>query len=680
MKTSLHWLNSYLDRPVDAEEAERVLTDIGFPLEEQVPVGEDVMLDVEVTSNRPDVLCHVGVAREIAAATGRDLILPDIALPASDPTPITDLTSVDNQVHDLCPMYTARLIRGVRVGPSPDWLRQRIEAVGMRPVNNIVDITNYVLYELAQPLHAFDFNLLAGRRIVVRRATEGETFHAIDATRHTLRSDMMVIADAERPVAVAGVMGGLDTEVSAATTDVLLEAARFGPLSIRSTSRALKLSSDSSYVFERGINPEGVDLASRRACQLICELAGGTLVEGVIAAGVPHPAPHRVTMRPARCNALLGYTTPIDDMLDRLARLGLAPVVEGDLIACTIPPHRLDLEREVDLIEEIARLIGMDHLEIQDDLHLTIRPPQTEVLAKRAVTDALLAHGYCETVTFSNLPAEHATPFLDSGMSLITLDEEKKKAEPALRPSVLPSLLAVRKHNQDLGNHDVRLFEIAQVFALKGGGLDTCEPATELALLADAPDASLALRQMTGVISEIAQRTGLDITLDKPSADLHPTWAGPAAFIMHRDDTGNRIVGIAALAAPDILNLFDLQTPVALAWLDYPTLVSPYPPRPAVAELPRFPAIERDLSIIVDEATPYADIDRAIHAASPALLERVEFLGTYRGKQIGPGRKSVSFRMLFRDPDKTLRHEEVDPQVAAVVASLQQHAHAELRG
>ena len=297
MKVSLNWLNSYLDRPVDADAAADLLGEQGFPVEERddLPDG-DVMLNVEVTSNRGDCLSHVGVARELAAGSGRQLRPPVFDLPDVDPNPATALTSVVNKAPDLCPVYTARVIRGVRIAPSPDWLRHRLEAIGLRPVNNVVDITNFVLHEMGQPLHAFDMAKLNERRIVVRRAEQGEAFTAIDGTKHALGSDMLVIADANRPVAIAGVMGGVDSEVTDATTDILLESARFAQLSVRRTSRSLKLASDSSYRFERGVDPVGVEAASRRAAQLIVELAGGRLAEGVVRVGEDQPRSSRLTV------------------------------------------------------------------------------------------------------------------------------------------------------------------------------------------------------------------------------------------------------------------------------------------------------------------------------------------------------------------------------------------------
>jgi len=673
MNISLEWLNQYLDRPTDADEADRVLTAAGFPIDGLEAVGDDVMLDVEVTSNRPDCLSHVGVARELAAATDRTLKAPAIELPEASGDDVTSLTSVDNQADDLCLLYTARVIRGVKVGPSPDWMVRRLEAIGLRSVNNIVDITNYVLHELGQPLHTFDMDKLAERRIVVRRAKSGEPFTAIDSTQHKLRDDMLVIADADKPVAVAGVMGGLDSEVGDDTVNILLESARFDPLSVRSTSRALKLASDSSYRFERGVDPAGVDRASQRAAQLIIELAGGELAGGIIEAGDTHIPQPIVQLHPTRCNRLLGLELPVELMIKLLDALELTPQYDEGLITCTIPPHRLDLEREVDLIEEIARLHGFDHIPVEQKMHVTARPPQREIEARRRVLTTLTAHGYCQTVTFSFLPPKQARAFCPDGLELVHVDEEKKKAESALRPSVLPSLLNTRKTNQNAGNHDVQLFEIAQTFAHRGS--EHVE-SRRLVALADAPDASKAMRSLRGTLETLIDEMGLGESVKIVAAEAPPAWADVAAELKHED---GRVIGVYGPASAPVCKDFDLQTPVVLADLDYMALVESYPPTVQVHALPRFPAIERDLSIIVDESAAWDAIDRTIAEVDPPLMERVEFVTVYRGKPIEKGRKSVTFRMCFRDPQRTLEHDEVNDQVDRVVTALNKSLNAELR-
>lgn len=668
MRISLHWLNEYLDRPIDADGADRLLTAAGFPIDGREVHGDDIALEVEVTSNRPDCLSHIGVAREIAAASDRSLKLPPITPHSTGPA-IASLTSITLDAPDLCPTYIARVIKGVRIAPSPPWLIRHLQSIGLRPVNNVVDVTNFVLHEMGQPLHAFDMNKLDGRRIVVRRAIAGEPFTAIDGSKHTLRPDMLVIADARRPVAIAGVMGGAESEVDESTTDILLESARFAPLSIRTTSRALKLSSDSSYRFERGVDPAGLDRASQRASHLICEIAGGSLAEGAISAGAPLPQRLRVTMDIDRCCSLLGYTPSVELMLKKLAALELAPVLEGKRITCTIPHHRLDLSREADLIEEVARTAGYNAIPQHERMQLVIRPPQPLVLVRREVGRLLVAHGYYETITFSNIAQRDAQPFVDPAQALITLEDERA-AQPALRPSLLPSLLAVRKTNQDAGNHDVRLFEIARVFASVGGEYVEHR---HLALLADA-STDQALRELKGTIEELLAKLGVEAQFT--AADPLPPWAIAAGEIRCGE---GRLIGQFGRAAPAVLKQSGLKTQVALAWLDYDEITAAYPPPVRLTPLARFPGIERDLSILVDEAVAWSSVEAAIGRTGPALLDEVQFIGTYRGKQIGADRKSVSFRLKFSDPNKTLRHEEVDPQVQAVVEALRQAVGAELR-
>ena len=678
MKTSLAWLNSYLDRPCHEAEVEAALTRVGFPLDGREDVTttagvRDVMLDIEITSNRGDCLSHLGLAREAAAATGRTVKMPDCDLPNATGKPAGQLTSVDNQPLGLCPLYTARVITGVKIGPSPAWLVDRLEAVGLRPVNNVVDITNFVLLELGQPLHAFDMNRLAEKRIVVRRATQGEKFTAIDGSKHELRDTMLVIADAKRPVAVAGVMGGVDSEVSDKTTDILLESAIFDPLSVQRTSRALKLASDSSYRFERGVDPTGVDRASRRAAQLIIELAGGTLAEGVVRVGQDDPEPRRITLRSDRCKALLGLDISADEQAEHLSRLDLSPQLDNGSITCTIPPHRLDLHREVDLIEEIARSHGLDDIPIEPDLKLTVKAPQAEVVARGRLAEVLIAHGYHETITPTLLTRDHAKAFCPSFLELMSLAGETRRKDAFLRPSLLPSLLECRKFNQDRGNDGVRLFEVARIFGY--WEKKPCE-VTSLALLNDAPDPQAGLRQARGTIEELVRTLGGDEALDtlelKPAEDRRYT--GGAAISLFGEERGR----MGVLSA-ELQDQFGLQTSVVLVEVDYDPFVSRFPPQRRAGELPRFPAIERDLSVIVDEPVPWRQIDTAVRGSNPDLLERIEFVGTYRGKPIPKGKKSVTFRMLFRDPRKTLRHDQVDPQVAAVVEALRQSVNAELR-
>jgi phenylalanyl-tRNA synthetase beta chain len=679
MKTSLAWLNSYLDKPMTADEAEPLLTGVGFPFDGTDDLtlstgAADTLLDVEVTSNRSDCLSHLGLARESAAASGRSLVPPDIKLPPATGQPVGDLTSVESSEPERCPLYTARVITGVKIGPSPKWLVERIEGAGLRPVNNVVDITNFVLLELGQPLHTFDLAKLDGRRIVVRCAKGGELFAAIDGTKHELTEKMLVIADASVPVAVAGVMGGLDSEVTAQTSDVLLESAIFDPLSVRSTSRALKLASDASFRFERGVDPLGVERASQRAAQLIVELAGGTLAEGVVRVGQDEPAPAQVAMRIRRCQSLLGIDLNAQQIIESLNRLGLSPKQDADTITCTIPTFRLDLKREVDLIEEVGRLYGYDKVQVNERLELQVRPKQTKITARQDLGRVLAAHGYHETITPSLLTEEHANAFCPAAQKPMMLAGDTRRKDSVLRPSLFPSLLGCRKHNQDRGNEGVRLFEVAGTWTDDNG--KPRENVT-LAILTDAHDPHEGFRDARGTIEELVHTLGGEDAAGtlafEPVEDDKLT---PAAKVMLQGKACGRI-GVLNDALQDS---FGLQTQVVLAEIDYQPVVSNYPPKRTVGNLPRFPGIERDLSIIVDEPVTWRQVEQCIADASPQMLEDLRFLTIFRGKQIGKGKKSLSLRMRFRNPDATLRHDEVDPQVNVVVEKLKQGVAAELRG
>ncbi|MEM6504872.1 MAG: phenylalanine--tRNA ligase subunit beta [Planctomycetota bacterium] len=673
MKVSLHWLNRLLTPAIDVDEAEQLLTAGGFPVEETEPVGDDTMIDVEVTSNRPDVLSHVGVAREIAARSERTLDAPACELPAEAGPAVESLASVVNEAEDLCPLYTARVITGVKIGPSPDWLVRALEAVGQRSVNNVVDITNFVLLELGQPLHAFDLNLLAGNKIVVRKATKDEPFEAIDHSNHKLQGDMLVIADSEKPVALAGVMGGAHSEVNDATTDLLIESAMFDELAVRRASRKLKLFSESSFRFERGVDPLGVEKASRRCCELILELAGGTLAKGVIRVGQDDPVPNVLKPRTQRTRDLLGIDLTDGQQAGLLDALGILATVEGDTLTAVIPSYRLDLTREIDLIEEIARQHGLANIPTRSKINIVAHRPQDNVEAKRTIVETLVAHGYHETITPSLVPLKDAEPFAVNGEPA-SLTSDSRRQDNTLRPAVLPSLLACRKLNQDVGNSDVKLFEIASGWVKRD---ETIEEGRQLAVIRDAIDPQQAVSELKGTIAELVHALGGAPASDSLAFETaDDPWYEVAAMIR----LGDTPAGSFGLLNQPLTDHFGLQTRIASAIIHMETITSVYPPEHAAGELPKYPAIERDLSVVVDEATPWQAIADTVVTADPDLLESTRFVGTYRGKQVGKGKKSVTLRMQFRDPSTTLRHEQVDPQVEAVVKALGEQVGAELRG
>ncbi len=673
MIITAQWLNEYLDRPLEVDALIDALAGAGFGCEsrEDLP-GGDTRLDIEITSNRGDCVSVVGLAREAAAVTGRQLRLPQLsgAIPQS-----ASAASVENIEHDLCPYYSARVIRGVRVGPSPDWLRQRIESIGQRSVSNVVDITNFILFELGQPLHAFDLAKLRGLKVVVRRARTGETMIAIDGSKLMLDESMLAIADGQRPVALAGVMGGLETEVSSTTTDIVLEAASFSGASVRTTSRRLKLMSPSSYRFERGVHPATVAAAADRAAAMIAEICGGSWDGNATVAAAPMPEQPVVTMRCERCRQVAGIDIDAGEMVSVLARLGLNPELSGDnsRIECTIAPHRLDLTREIDLIEEVVRVYGLDRIAPRERIEIDVVGLQESVQRRRTVEQALTASGFFEVVTFSFLPMKDAEAFLHPGFELLTLQDDRRRAEPALQASVLPGLLRCRKRNQDLGQKEMRLFEKAACFAtIDGKKVEQ----VMLGLCLDATDRQQGLRAMRSALDAVATALlGPAGSVRVAAEDV--SWFEPGAGAVV--SIGDTRLGIMGLLSSRQQAGFDLETPLIVAELNFDALLGLERAEKAVETLSTYPSIQRDLSLVVEEAVPWTQIESGVETLRLANLESIRFVGAYRGKPIEKGRKSVTLRLTFRDSSRTLRHDEVDPQIASVVAEMGRRVGAVLR-
>jgi phenylalanyl-tRNA synthetase beta chain len=669
MNISYKWLKEYVPTDLPVREVAEALTRVGLNVDNITDLaGGDACLLVEVTSNRPDCLGHLGVARELAAALGVKVKWPDVAYQES-PEAAEGLAKVDVEDLDLCPLYTARIIRGVRVGQSPAWMAQRLEAVGVRPVNNIVDVTNYVMMECGQPLHSFDYAPLAEHRIVVRRARPGEHFVAIDHSEHTLSRERLVIADARRPVALAGVMGGADTEISAATRDVLLEAAVFDPLSIRATARTLGMASESSYRFERRVDPCTTDWASRRACQLIVEVAGGQAARGAVAVGKPLPQGREVTMRVARIETLLGLAVPARAAADILRRLECEVLEAGaERIRVRVPSWRPDLEREADLIEEVARHHGYEKIPESREIRLAYAPRTKAEQVRQVVSQVLTGCGYFEAVTFSFTSRDHAVRMRPRE---ITAEPLTCRGAPlALRESLLPGVLESLRVNQSAGEPHARLFEIARRFVpVEGRELPEETVCLALASRDDFESVRGALETVLDAL-QLAGRAKFAATDRYPDLD-----AGAAAEIL----LDGRPVGMIGRATPDAAKAFDLDEPPMVVELDFARLTEAADLRPQFRPLPQFPAILRDLAIVVDDAAAWDGIERAVAAAAVKEVESVQPLSVYRGKQVPEGKKSVALRLTLRSPGGTLTHEQADQMQAQVLAALKTALGADLR-
>ncbi len=691
MLTSLHWLNRCLaPAGLTADDAEAALLRQGFPTESREPLpGGDVRMDVELTSNRGDCLCHLALAREIAAATGRRLALPAIPPGAPAGAKVETITSVENTTPDECPLFTARVVKGVKVGPSPKWLVDALESVGQRSINNVVDASNYILFEVGQPTHAFDLNTLAGKRLVVRWAKRDEPLVTLDGARQRLRTDELVVADADRAVSLAGVIGGLETGVTEGATDVLLEAATWSPTTVRRAARRLGIRTDASHRFERVVDPRQIAFAAERLGALVVQLTGGKLAPGLIEVGPARGLkPSAVIMRAERCRAIMGVDVATAEMVRLLGALEIRAVPgpgQGTL-SCLIPAHRPDLTREIDLIEEVARSHGLDKIPVRERIEVDIRPPPPEHGALRELAAALTGAGFIESVTSSFVSQADAEQFLPAGMRALHVDESRRAGENFLRPAVAPSLLRCRKINHDrtagaaagAERPFVALFEVGPAFAEPAAKPGATVEARSLAMLIDAPDRQEGVRRLRGALEAVARALG-GPTVDLAFAPAPPSSGALLDGACATVSLGGKTIGWLALASDEAVQRFDLPGPVALAEVRVEPLLSLYPPTSRAPALPEFPCIERDLSVVVPETTPWGAIEEQVRRAAPAKMERLDFVGAYRGKQLGAGKKSVTLRLRFRDAQRTLRHDEVDPQVNTVVEALRAALGAELR-
>ncbi len=667
MNISLDWLSDYLPALPPAAALADALTMGGFPVEHVHTVGDDTVLDVEVTSNRPDLLSHRGIARELAALMNLNLTLPPA--PSTNPQlPTPNFLTI--KAPALCPQYTARILRGVKIGPGPDWLRRRLEAVGVRPVNNVVDVTNYVMLDMGQPLHAFDLSKIGGSRIVVRLAKPGETLVSIDGHERKLTPDMLVIADADKPVALAGVMGGLHSEVTDATADVLLEAARFDPLSVRKTARTLSMQSDSSYRFERGLDVTLPMRAGRRAAELIAEVAGGEIEEGVAEAGSGTGESKVVSLRFEKLDRLLGVELPRDEVATALKGLGFGVKISGEDLHATVPSHRLDITQEVDLIEEAARVVGYDKIPTRDTINITVVPPNPQREAANLVRRTLAAAGWFEAITFSFVADKVAADFLPPGAAgLQKVTSAVRRADAGLRPSVLPGLLESLRRNEAVGVEGARLFETGSAFWIDADGAP--QEHVRLALVGGDD-----LRDLRGAIEAVLAR--LDAA--RPVAVEPAGHPGFAPNACGRILWGGQPVGHLGMVDRAVSDKLDLRDRPPAAELDHAALIAGARPVPQLVPLAIFPPARRDVSFVVPDGTRFADLSTLIGSLGLEQLEAVEYVTTYRGKPLAAGTKSVTLALAFRAPDRTLTGAEVDAAVARAVSAAGESLGATVRG
>ena len=668
MKITLNWLKDYVDAGMPQEELLGRLSAVGLNIEDTRPLGDDLYVELEVTSNRPDCLSLIGIAREVGTLSGKPVKIPAVQYKTSG-AGVRDAASVEVLDLELCPRYTARVIKGVRVGPSPDWLRRRIEAIGLRAVNIIADITNYVLMECGQPLHAFDYDRLNEGRIVVRRAKAGETITAIDRKKYELKDDMLVIADAARPVAVAGVMGGLDTEVGDGTTTILLESAYFDPLSVRRTSRALKLASDSSFRFERGVDREYVDWASRRAASLMAEMAGGEVLEGVIDVQGERPPVVKTSMRFSRLSVILGVEVPADEAVRILEALQFRVLSrDGEKVEVEVPSHRRDVEREIDLIEEVARHFGYDRFGVEKPISIAVTPPSREHDVEERVREILAANGCNEVVTvpFVGDSAAGRACFWEAGDSLVVRNPVNKR-EGLLRRSLLPCFLQVKRHNWNHGTPEVSIFELTRVFL----PTEDRKLPVEKQVVGVLTDGDLL--NMKGILESLFD--GLHM---RGRATYRPS--DNPVFSQGAIITGEEgVLGQLGVVSENVLAEYDLGGGPAYAEIDFNALVRETVDVVQYAPLPRFPSVERDLSIVVDADVTWGGVEECVRSSGVGTLRDVRFVDLYAGRQLPKGKRSFAFRMIYRNDEGTLTGDEVAQAQELIMQRLKETFRAELR-
>ena len=673
MKASYNWLKDYCDFDLPAHELAERLSHSGLGVESYEPHSDDWMLDVEVKCNRPDCLCHLGIAREVAAVTGGKVRRPDFDLPEDPDQTVDDVASVEVTAPDLCPHYTARVIKGIRVGPSPAWLQERLSVCGLRPVNNVVDATNFVMLECGQPLHAFDLALIGGSRITVRRSHPGEVLTTIDGSEHELSGQECVIADQFKPVALGGVMGGLDSEISEGTKDVLIEAARFAPTSIRKTSRAHGLASDSSYRYERGVDPEITDWASRRVCALILELAGGTLLRGVAEVRTDSTCLPEVTLRLARLALVLGIEVPHAEVLSILEGLGLEVLDRSDeAVTVRLPSWRADLSREVDLIEEVARIHGYDKIGETTQMAVRSVAPTVGEVAERRARRLLAGEGFSEVMTYSLVqPAllQLAQPWHDSEPLPVRNPVSMERTH--LRLTNMANLLLVKQLNQSLGTWPVDLFELGAIY-LPRHGQDVPEEKLALSVLTDRQG---GVRVLKGVLDNLLDELGIEAEVSETLGCAGPFEADGAVTLL----MDGAVLGCAGLAAARHVKELDLRNQPALLEVDFHLLAGRCRLDPSYRPLSAYPATRRDIAVVVDEKVLWAQIEKCVRKNAPETLERIEFFDVYRGDPVPEGRKSVAFSLTFRRRDRTITAEEAEAARSAIVSALELELGAMLR-
>ncbi len=702
MKVLVSWLHEIVPIPVGIEELADALTMRGFEVSaiEAVPTAlksqssnepSDAVLDLEITTNRPDCLGMVGVAREVATIYNATVTLPTTSPVASDGErfPVT----IEEDVQQLCTRYAATTLN-VQVRPSPTWLTKRLEASDIRPINNVVDVTNYVMLEYGHPMHAFDLEQLTGHEIRIRLAQSGESIRTLDGEIRTLSSDTLVIADAKRPQAIAGIMGGADSEVTTSTTRILLESAHFDPISVRLTGKRLALSTDASYRFERGTDIEAPVQAMRRALHLLLQIEATNSTEQITDTYPAQWTPPQITLRHSRIGRVLGTEISEPFVKKTLERLGFAlkdssADTTDSTWHVTVPTHRVDVHREIDLIEEVARHHGYDRL--PSTFPTMTQPPSplsTPIREQQLIRRTLTATGCSEAITYGFIEEIAASPFLVHGEELVRIANPLSEQYAVLRPSVLPGLIDSLIYNRRREHHDIRLFEIGHRFR-QGEGEN---PSVAIAATGAAVPQHWAenerqsdLFDIKGIVERLCEVLEVEPLFDPK--ETHPALVvGRSATIKAStsDDLTEITLGHIGQLLPNIALARGFPSAgedIYVAELDLDMLgkIAVDQRKKVVTPIPRHPSIVRDIAIVISSAVPAGDIRKVIQETAADTLSHVEEFDRYEGKGIPDGYISLALRLTFRANDRTLTDVEVRTTIESVIAALKEVHNATLR-
>lgn len=684
MYISYNWLKSLIEFPADCNELAAALTNVGLAVEGISAHGDDWVLDIDITSNRPDCLSHLGIAREVAVIYGVPLLLPDEAeAVAVDEIPFPAILAPDVirlDAEDLCYRFTGRIIRGVTIGPSPDWLVKRLEAIGERSINNVADITNFVMHELGQPMHAFDLNRLTEERIVVRRARKGETIITLDGVERELDAEMLAICDAQKPVAVAGIMGGLESAISDATTNVFLEVAYFKRESIRRTSRRLGLSTEASYRFERGVDIENLKRASNRAAELIVSIAGGVAGDIIDIYPVKPERPViRVSDLPRSVKRLTGLEIEENTADQILNALGIRINEDGEYIP---PSWRYDVAIEEDLVEEVVRHFGYDKIGSEIAMGHEAGHYRDGEERKRTIRQTLVEYGCREAITYSFIDTRHdalydpipsvAARLADAGP--VTLRDAVIEGAIRMRPTLLPGLLDAIKLNLNHQRNNLKLFEIGTVFAAGRSGDLPFERESfamvftggEMLAGRAEPVRNLDFFDLKGVFEAAMEAIALPHLRFIETEARHLTPGQTAAIWL-----GSEKIGYIGRISREIADDYKFKKAVYALEIDLAAALAAKCEKTIYRPLPRFPSIIRDVSFLV---TPDLTLDRLNRSAShsrPAILRHVDFVDVFEGAGVPDGMRSMTMRFEYRSDERTLTEEDVTAAHEAFIRGIE---------